>query len=143
VDSVVNWIPARPAGDTVPATATVATATETKGSGKHPPVVSAKTVTSPEQVRKLAAYLNGLPVNPPGAITSCPADFGGGLTIVFQARAGGPVLARASAGLSGCGSLSYAMPGQPETGLGGGDAGPSLLAEVNRVAGLHWTVPRP
>jgi hypothetical protein len=142
VDSVVDWIPVRPAGDTVPATAKVAVITESKGSSRHPPVVAAKTLTSPEQVAKLAAYLNGLPADPPGGRYSCPAASGGELTIVFRARPGGPVLAKARAGLSGCAFLSYTMPGRPETGLGGGDAGQGLLAQINHVAGLHWTVPR-
>jgi hypothetical protein len=35
------------------------------------------------------------------------------------------------------------MPGRPPVGLNGGDAGLGLLTEVNRVAGRHWTVPRP
>jgi hypothetical protein len=33
-----------------------------------------------------------------------------------------------------------AMPGQPTAGLGGGDAGESLLDEVNHVTGLHWKI---
>jgi hypothetical protein len=115
VDAAVDWIPARPAGDTVPAAA---------------------------KVTALAAYLDHLPVSPPGAITSCPAGSGiSGLTVTFRARAGDPVLAQAAVVVDGCASLSYTMPDQPPAALGGTDGGDSLLTEVNHVAGLHWKFP--
>ena len=65
----------------------------------------------------------------------------GGLTMTFSARPGAPALAEASAGLGGCAFLTYTMPGQPATGLGGGAAGENLLDEVNHVTGLHWKIP--
>ncbi len=46
-----------------------------------------------------------------------------------------------TAQLTGCEFISYAMPQQPTIGLGGGDAGRPLLAEVNRVTGLGWKLP--
>ena len=144
VDATVDWIPARRPGDTVPATAKVAVLTLTKGTGGTPPVIASTTLTAPQRVRKLAAYLNGLPLSVPGASYGCPAGsvkYGGGLTAVFRARPGGPVLAKATADLTGCAFLTYTMPGQPEVGLNGGDAGLGLLAEVNHVTGLHWKVP--
>jgi hypothetical protein len=150
VDSLVDWIPVRPSGDTVPATARVATAVETRdvpGAASdgtvQTAVVAKTTVTSPAQVAAVAAYLSRLPVNPPGGRSSCPDQSlaGGTLTVTFRATADGPALAQASAGLSGCAFLSYATTGRPRLGLGGGDAGRSLLAEFNHVAGLHWTAP--
>jgi hypothetical protein len=63
---------------------------------------------------------------------------GASLTVTFRARAGGPALARASAELSGCEFLSYAMPGRASLGIGGPEAGSGFLAEVNRVTGLRW-----
>lgn len=148
VDAMVHWIPVRPSGDTVPATARVAALTETAShiAGTPPKqtttVLGRATVTSPAQVAALAAYLNGLAVNPPGAVWSCPAMLTNGtLTVTFSARPGGPALATASASLSGCAFLTYTMPGQSAIGLGGGAAGESLLAEVNRVTGLHWKIP--
>jgi hypothetical protein len=150
VDALVDWIPVRPAGDTVPATARVAKLVETRsGFGGTPPkqattVIAAATVTDPAQVAALAAYLNGLAVNPPGAVWSCPAFSGDStVTLTFSARPGAPVLAMASAELDGCAFLSYTMPGQPATGLGGGAAGENLLDEVNHVTGLHWKIPVP
>jgi hypothetical protein len=150
VDSLVDWIPVRPSGDTVPATARVATAVETRdvpgatsdGTVKTA-VVAKATVTSPAQAGAIAAYLNRLTVSPPGGQSSCPDQSlaGGTLTVTFRATAGGPALAEASAGLSGCAFLSYATTGLAQLGLGGGDAGTSLLAEFNHVTGLHWKVP--
>jgi hypothetical protein len=106
----VDWIPARPAGDTVPATVRVVTLAETAGKfgapgGERAPVIHQSTVTGPAMVAALARYLNGLPVDPPGVQASClmPA---GGLTVTFRARAGGPVLARAAAEAGGCDPLS-------------------------------------
>lgn len=146
VDALVDWIPVRPPGDTVPATARTVTLTETRyGFGGTPPrqtatVIAAATVTDPAQIAALAAYLDGLPVNPPGGESSCLAP-SGGIAVTFRARPGGPALASASAGLGGCDFLSYTMPGRPAVGLGGGPAGENLLDEVNRVTGLHWKLP--
>src|ERR1700761_5492350 len=114
----------RTTGDTVPAAARVAVLTESRGLGGNatPPSAAEATVTSAQQVAALAGYLNGLSVTAPGAVTSCPNDSGGALTITFRATAGGPVLATVTAQLSGCEFISYTMPHQATIGLGGGDA---------------------
>jgi hypothetical protein len=146
VDALVDWIPARHAGDTVPATARTAKLVETRtGLRGTPPkqattVIGTATVTDPAQVAALATYLNGLAADPPGGTWSCPMSTGG-LTVTFSAQPGGPALATASAGLGGCAFLSYSMPGQPSAALGGGGAGENLLDEVNHVTGLHWKTP--
>jgi DNA-binding transcriptional MerR regulator len=93
VDAMVDWIPARAPGDTVPATARVAVLTETKDTNVHgkPLVVVTATLTDAKQVAALAAYLNGLPVNPPGGVYSCPAAIGGGrIAVSFRERTDGP-----------------------------------------------------
>jgi hypothetical protein len=144
VDAMVDWIPARAPGDTVPATARVAVLTETKDTNVHgkPPAVATATLTDARQVAALAAYLNRLPVNPPGAVYSCPAAIGGGsIAVAFRARPDGPSLAGAVATFEGCAFLSFTMPGQSPAEIGGPGAGNDLLAEVNRVAGLHWKLP--
>jgi hypothetical protein len=143
VDALVDWIPLRAPGDTVPAGARVAVLTETRdaaGKGKAP-VVATKTVTTGREVAALAAYLNHLPVNVPGQSFNCPGFGNGNLTVSFRARPGGPALAQASASLSGCGFLAYTMPGHPPAGLGEAEAGDGLLTEVNHVTGLHWKLP--
>lgn len=147
VDALVDWIPVRPSGDTVPAAVRVAVLVETRSRFGLPTkqattVLGRATVTNPAQVAALAAYLHRLAVNPPGAVWSCPAmSAGGTLTVTFSARPGGLALATASASLSGCAFLTYTMPGQPAVGLGGGAAGENLLDEVNHVTGLHWKIP--
>jgi hypothetical protein len=143
VDAMVDWIPARAPGDTVPATARVAVLTETKGGNGNgkPPVIATATLTDAEQVAALAAYLNGLPVNLPGAVYNCPAAIGGGsIAVSFRAHTDGPGLAGGIATFEGCAFLSFTMPGQSSAEIGGPSAGNDLLAEVNRVAGLHWKV---
>ena len=93
------------------------------------------------RVAALAAYLNGLPVTVPGAEFNCPDWGNGGMTVAFLARPGGPVIAKATASLSGCEFVNVTMPGQQPAGMGGADAGSALLTEVNHVAGLHWKIP--
>lgn len=115
--------------------------TETKGLGPARKQVTTATLTG-AKVTALAAYLDHLPLSPPGAITSCPPATGtSGLTVTFRARAGGPVLAQAATVVVGCAFLSYTMPGQPPAALGGPGGGDNLLTEVNLVAGLHWKFP--
>ena len=149
VDSLVGWIPARPSGDTVPAAARVARLVEARVSGSGTPaketttVVATATVTDAAQVAALAAYLNGLAVDPPSGTVHCPMSTGRGLTVMvtFSARLGGPALAQASAGLGGCGFLSYKTTGHPGVGLGGGSGGDDLLDEIDHVTGLRWKIP--
>jgi hypothetical protein len=150
VDALVDWIPARPAGDTVPATARVATLVETADKFGLPgaptsTVIHLSTLTDPAKVAALARYLNGLPVNPPGGAESCPMPTGG-LMVTFRARAGGPVLAQVTAAIGGCDTRTYTMPGHPDIDLGrgpgGGPGGDNLLPELNRVTGQHWKSPQ-
>jgi hypothetical protein len=144
VDAVVGWIPPRPDGDTVPASARLATVTLSWLDPGKPGRPTTKTVTVTDQgrVRALAAYLDHQPVSPPVAY-GCPAGMPGGVTVEFRARPAGPVLAKATGDGSGCGFVSYTMPGHPMTGIGGAGAAAALLAEVNRVAGVHWTFDKP
>lgn len=140
---MVDWIPARAPGDAVPPTARVAVLTETRdaGGGK-PAAVTTATLTNATQVSALAAYLNGLQADLPGARYGCPAGVGGSsITVTFRARPGSPALAGASARFAGCSFLSFTMPGQRAAGTGGPSAGNDLVAEVDRVAGLRWKAP--
>lgn len=141
VDAMVDWIPARAPGDAVPPTARVAVLTETRDAGGGRPAATV-TLTRATQVNALAAYLNGLQADLPGARYGCPGGVvGGGITVTFLARPGGPALAGASARFAGCSFLSFTMPGQKAAAIGGPSAGSDLVAEVDRVAGLHWTAP--
>jgi hypothetical protein len=127
----------------IPARARVATLVETKyhfASDQAPTVIGTVTVTDPAKVRQVVAYLNGLTVNPLDSSWSCPQP-SGNIAVTFSARPGGPALATASAGIGGCAILTCTVPGEPPIWLGGGAAGDNLLNAVDRVTGLHWTIP--
>jgi hypothetical protein len=61
--------------------------------------------------------------------------------VTFRARPDSPALAEASARFAGRSFLSFTMPGRKAAGIGGPSAGGDLVAEVDRVAGLHRTAP--
>jgi len=146
VDALVDWVPARAPGDTIPATAAVVSAVLTRSASDtwrpRQVLVSTATVTDPAQVRALVAYLNNLPLQPPGASYNCPPFEGGTLTLTFRARAGGPVLAKAFGIVSGCQLLQLQVTGgQPISWLLG--AAENWFHQVMRVTGLRWKVPLP
>ncbi|HEY1821764.1 MAG TPA: hypothetical protein VGG83_17725 [Trebonia sp.] len=97
------------------------------------------TVTSPAKVRKVAELVADQPPGPTGT-TSCPADDGAALDLVFRADPGGPVLATASVSLSGCEFTGLKVGGKLY-GLGKYGAGPSTATRVLQAAGLAWKVP--
>ena len=146
VDALVDWIPARPASTTIPATARTATIVETKGAlgqtshGSPEPVIAKATVTDGAQVTAIADYLNGLAVDPSGGTSSC-ASPPASLTVTFRATVGGTVLGEASAGVGGCDFLAVTAPGQQPLSVGGGAAGDNLFTELDRVMDLHWRYP--
>jgi hypothetical protein len=146
VDALVDWIPARASGDTIPVTTAVVTAVLTRNVGdmsraKQVPVSTA-TITDPGQVRAIVAYLNDLPVQPPGVTYNCPPFEGGTLTLTFRARADGPPLATAYGIVSGCQMLQLTVTGRQPISWPLGAAG-NWFNQVMRVTGLGWKVPPP
>ncbi len=146
VDALVDWIPVRPGGDTIPASATnlalVLTGNVSHTGQPVQQVTATATITDAATVREIAAYLSTLPVQPPGAVYNCPPNVGGTLTLTFRARPGGPTLATASAIVSGCQDLQLTLPGGKPL-YWEGDAGEQLFDEVVRVTGLKWQLPMP
>jgi len=147
VDALVDWIPVRPGGDTIPARATTLGLVLTRNvstdlSRPVQKVTATATVTDAARVREIAAYLNTLPLQPPGAIYHCPPDVGGTLTLTFRAAVGGPALATASATVTGCQDLRLAVAGEQPLGWQG-DAGEQLFDKVVQVTGLNWKLPMP
>jgi hypothetical protein len=137
-----QWIPARPASETIPPAARVVTLTLT-GAFNNKTVTEPKpvTVTDPAKVRRIAALLDALPLTPPGAY-SCPADRGdGALTLVFKATAAGTALAVVTANLTGCAFINLTIKGKQQPGIGPGDGGLTLAAEAFKVVGLSWKIP--
>jgi hypothetical protein len=133
VDAEVTWIPVRPASERVPAAARAVTVAELPGL-----VVTARrlpapvTITDPARVRELIAATDALPPQA-GEHVLCPAGFGNAVRLTFSARPGGPALAVAEAGLSGCGLVSFSVNGVPQPAL---SDGPSLAREALALAGL-------
>jgi hypothetical protein len=146
VDALVDWIPVRPGGDTIPATATnlalVLTSNVSHTGQPVQKVTATATITDAATVREIAAYLSTLPVQPPGAVYNCPPNVGGTLTLTFRSRPGGRALATASAIVSGCQDLQLTVPGGKPL-YWQGDAGEQLFDEVVRVTGLKWQLPMP
>ena len=97
------------------------------------------TVTSPAKVREVAGLVAGQPPAPPGP-TSCPADDGAALKIVFRSGPGGPALATAVLELSGCEFTDLTVSGK-SYGLGTYASGRSMAARVLHAAGVTWKIP--
>lgn len=79
------------------------------------------TAVSHRQIEAVGALLDSLPLLQPrpGAVFSCPADFGT-FTIVFYPRPGAAPSATASGEIAGCGFIHLVVPGSPALTLQGG-----------------------
>jgi len=139
VDAQVSWIPTRAASEVVPSAARAVTVSllANSNSGLPGPV----TITGPARVRALTAFIDGLPLFPPGP-RSCPMYMGDTLVLTFRARPGGPALAVATVQLSGCEEVDFTVGGKLLPQLGGPDNGRSDAARVLTIAGLHWQISR-
>jgi len=136
VDAQVSWIPARPASEKVLFAAKAVTISEDLGmnQGSKKPQAPV-TITDQAKVRKLAALIDGLSLNPPG-VSSCPAGFGDTLTLTFRAGPGRPALAVATVTLSGCQRVDFTIGGKPQPALAAA-SGPQIL----KIASLPWKIP--
>lgn len=134
VDAEVGYQPARPAGEQVPATATVVTITTASGysGATAPPSV---TITTVSVVRKLAALINGLQLSTAPPDAPCPMLPGLVLRLTFRATAGGQPLAVAE-GPGGCGTLALTVAGKEWPLL---DLPGPFSTQVLQIAGLRWS----
>ena len=108
----------------------------TAGDRKPPAPV---TVTSSAKVREVAALVADQPPAPPGP-TSCPAEDGRALNLVFRADPGGPALATAVLSLNGCEFTDLTVSGK-DHGLGEYGSGRSMATRVLQTAGVAWKLP--
>lgn len=133
VDAVDVWIPARPAGEQIPASAKVVTIAPAWGVG---PATSARpvTITDPATVARIVTVVDGLPVFPPGTM-SCPAFQGRAMLLTFRAAAGGPVLAVIQGDTTGCGTVSVTINGHAMLALGDAD---TMQQRILAIAGVRW-----
>jgi hypothetical protein len=139
VDAEVDWEPARPPGERIPAAARAVTIAQIPGmnglTGK-PAAPSSRpvTITGLAKVARIAAVVDGLPLFPPGT-WSCPSDTGQGIKLTFRAWAGGPVLAVVSGDDGGCGGVSVTVGGRSMPALW---HGAQLQQQVLAIAGIRW-----
>lgn len=146
VDALAGWVTSGHAHQWVPAAARVMTLTE---SFKPKPVSTTRatmrapaTITNAAQVADIVSVINSLSPLPAGAVYSCPADFGGDVTLTFRARAGGPVLAAVDLPQSGCAFVVVAH-GMQETSLLPGEGARDVLWRIARITGLDWATVQP
>lgn len=129
--AMVSWQPPRPAAEVIPATAVSVTVTPTAGWFGNPAPV---TVTSQPAVRRLAAYLDTLPLATAGTDIPCPMGLGQ-FTLSFR-DAGGAAVAQAY-GPGACGVLTLRVNGKDKPSL---QPPQSFRATILKLAGLHWTL---
>jgi hypothetical protein len=137
VDAQVSWQPPRPASERVPSAARVVTITQLPTpdpQASRPP--APVTITSLAVVQRLAALVDGLELSTIGPGASCPMPPGGGIRLMFLARAGGPPLAAAQ-GPAACGTVQFSVGGKPQLALQITD---SFIPQVLKLADLHWKV---
>jgi hypothetical protein len=138
VDAQVSWQPPRPASERMPPAARVVTITQLPSLDPHArrppaPVI----ITDPAVVRRLATLVDSLQLSTIGPGAPCPAPAGGGIRLTFRTRADGPPLAVAQ-GPAACGTVQFSVRGERQPALQITD---SLIAQVLKLTGLHWTVP--
>jgi hypothetical protein len=135
VDAQVVWIVPRQSTEAVPRGVRLVTAT-----GRSVDILTGRVtttgpvdVTAPDKVARIVRLVNELPIVQPGAV-ACPNDTGAGAVLKFYDRRGGPIVAQADAGASGCGLVSFWLHGRGEPSLSGG---PGLIEHLNRLLGTH------
>lgn len=130
LDAEVTWLPAKPAGDTIPGGAKVLTAVLSagmnRGEAARPPV----TTTDPRKIEAIRDFINQLTVIAPG-VRFCPVDFGQHLTISFRKRLGATAFAVVVADVGGCEEVQVERSGQiARPGLSGYGLAPFVEREL-------------
>ena len=134
----VGWVPARPAAETIPASARIVTISPDGGT-----VPSAAdhqvTVTDPALVARIAAAVNGLPVYRPRDPMWCDIALrpgsGPAMRLVFRATAGSRKLAVVTAYQELCQLVNVVAGGKTMPSL---DGAQSLIQQVMAIAGVRW-----
>jgi hypothetical protein len=138
VDAQVIYLPARPAGATIPldrATAlTVTLSPRSPSLDVTEPALGPVTTTDPATIARIATMINNAAMAPQGAMRMCPMMTRGAMTLVFRAGAGGAAVAAATIALTGCTSIGLTV-GSTEVAL---DGGPDQVNAVIAAMGLKW-----
>jgi hypothetical protein len=135
LDAQVVWIPKKPTGDVIPATAKALTAAPHAGLGAADSGDASISTQDPEVVDRVASLLDSLPLFPPGA-RSCPAGNGANVLLTFRKSTAGSVVATALVGASGCDTVQLTVGGTKEPVLAGNA---ELVTEIEQALGAHWS----
>ena len=135
VDAIVTYLPAKPAGETIPIAAMleVTPTLPSVPSSGNAAGVSPVAVTDPVQIAEITSLVNGLPTMTDGAV-NCPMDDGAGIRIDFRS-ASGTELAQAVIAATGCRTVAVTVGGAAQPALSGGD---QLSGQIMAVLGAHW-----
>jgi len=132
-DAFVDWVPARPAAETIPASAQMVTITPVAAAGHQ------VTIADPARVARIAAAVNALPVYPPRSAGWCdialPAGGGPAMRLTFRASAGGREIAVVTAYQERCQLVDVVSDGRTMPSL---DGAQTLIQHVLTIAGLRW-----
>jgi hypothetical protein len=150
VDAQVTWMPARQAGEMVPAAATAVTLSVVPDGNLKRKPPQPETITSPVAVRRIVAMVNSLPVFPPGPRECGPGGIAA-LVLTFFAAPRGRVLATAVVELEGCEPVGFAVGAVKNPTeipfLGGGFPalgmpyrGHAFAVTVLKTAGSKWNL---
>jgi hypothetical protein len=141
VDSLVLYLPARPAGAMIPvdrATAlTVTMSPRSPSLDVTEPTLGPVTTTDPVAIARIATLFNTATMAPQGETIMCPMMTRGQMALVFRTGVGGPTVATVTISLTGCTSADLTV-GSVEARLdGGSDQADAVISALN----LTW--PRP
>jgi len=134
VDAQLAWTPARSPAERVPASASVVVITAQPDMNKPHDVPAPVTVTSPAEVRRIVALLDGLTLDGRG-LHGCLAETGKAITLAFLGHVGGPVLAAAGEPVPSCGDVGFTIGGRKQSALS--DSGP-FTQKVLAIVGVRW-----
>lgn len=147
VDAMAGWVTAGPSYQWIPAGARVMTLSEIPPppgqqplDGTLPPPHAPSTISGAAPVRDIVSVINGMSPLPADSRWSCPASYGGQYTLVFRARAGGPVVGAVSLPMSGCGFVGIVGHGNVEADLLPADGAGDILGRIAQVSGVNWPV---
>jgi hypothetical protein len=137
VDAYVEWVPAKTAAETIPASARVVTITPVASGAAAGHQV---TVTDPPRVARITAAVNALPLYPQSrAPMWCDIDLppGGGpaMRLTFRTSAGSRELAVVTAYQELCQLVHVVIGGKTTLSLKGAQ---TLIQKVMAIAGVRW-----
>jgi hypothetical protein len=132
-DAFVEWVPARSAAETIPASARVVTITPVASEAA---VDHQVTVTDPARVARIAVAVNALPLYPPRSPMWCDLRGSGPvMRLTFRASAGSRERAVVTAYQELCQLVNVVIDGKPMPPL---DGAQNLIQRVMAIVGFRW-----